>query len=196
MAADTSRCLVQSDAYLIEASRRNPGSFAVVFERHFVAVHRYLTRRVGMQLADDLAAETFATALRARHGYAQKWLDARPWLFGIATHLLRAHWRTEGRRLSAIARMERENLADGVADVGVARADAESTRPRLASALLSLDPNQRDVILLAAWADLSFDEIGHALGIPPGTVRSRLHRARVSLRARLGDLHGSIEGGD
>jgi RNA polymerase sigma-70 factor (ECF subfamily) len=196
MATDASGCVVQSDASLIEASRTDPGSFAAVFERHFVAVHRYLTRRVGVQLADDLAAETFATALRARHGYDQTWPDARPWLFGIATRLVQAHWRTEGRRLSAIARLEIESPPDGVGDLGVTRAEAESTRPRLADALLSLGPHQRDVILLAAWADLSFDEIGHALGIPPGTVRSRLYRARVTLRARLVDLHGFIEGGD
>jgi RNA polymerase sigma factor (sigma-70 family) len=196
MAADTPRCLAQSDASLIEASRTDPRTFEAVFERHFVAVHRYLTRRVGEQLADDLAAETFATALRARHDYDQKWPDARPWLFGIATRLAQTHWRTEGRRLSAIARLEKESPQDGVGDMGVARADAASTRPRLASALIALGPDQRDVVLLAAWADLSFDEIGHALGIPAGTVRSRLYRARVTLRSRLVDLHSLIEEGD
>jgi RNA polymerase sigma-70 factor (ECF subfamily) len=85
---------------------------------------------------------------------------------------------------------------DDVGDAGAARADAESTRASLARALLSLDPHQRDVILLAAWADLSFDEIAHALDIPPGTVRSRLYRARVTLRGRLVGLHGLIEEGD
>jgi RNA polymerase sigma factor (sigma-70 family) len=195
MAADTSRCVVHSDASLIEASLADPGLFAAVFERHFVAIHRYLSRRVGVQLADDLAAETFATALRARHRYDPEWPDARPWLLGIATRLVQAHWRTEGRRLSAIARLEIESPLS-VGDLGVARADAESTRPILARALLSLEPHQRDVILLAAWADLSFDEIGLALGIPSGTVRSRLHRARVTLRSRLFDLHGLIEEGD
>lgn len=94
-----------SDAEEIQASWSDPQRFAVVFDRHFAALHRFLRRRVGKDLADDLAAETFARAFGARHRYDLVYQDARPWLFGITANLLRRHRRTERQRLLAQARM-------------------------------------------------------------------------------------------
>ncbi len=63
-----------------------------------------------------------------------------------------------------------------------AKLTAQATRPGLARAIAKLPVRQRDVVLLHAWADLDYEQIAVALGIPVGTVRSRLHRARGALR--------------
>lgn len=76
-----------TDAAVILASLRVPSSFAKLFDRHFDAIYSYLRRRVGEQLAEDLAAQTFEEAFRLRARYDLTRGDARPWLYGIATNL-------------------------------------------------------------------------------------------------------------
>ncbi|QQQ78311.1 sigma-70 family RNA polymerase sigma factor [Saccharothrix sp. 6-C] len=157
--------------------------FGQLFDRHSRPLHRYLARRVG-DLADDLVGETFLIAFQTRAGYDPGRGTARSWLYGIATNLLRRHVRQEVRGLRAAARAA--GSAAGVEDHG-ARVAAEvdaSTRARLlAGALVELDPGDRDVLLLTSWAGLDSNEVAEALGIPVGTVRSRLHRVRRRLRA-------------
>jgi RNA polymerase sigma factor (sigma-70 family) len=176
-----------SDAQIIVASRVEPLAFAAVFDRHYDAVHRYLARRVGSDLADDLAAETFTTAFDVRRRYDTAHPDARPWLFGIATNLLRHHRRGEARRLRAYARLDRPADPDGGFGGVEARLDARRARPAIVDALAHLSVGERDVLLLFAWADLRYEEIAVALRIPVGTVRSRLHRARHRVRELLGE---------
>src|SRR5574341_1801060 len=93
------------DTELIAASLLEPERFAELFDRHFPAIHRYLRRRVGPELADDLAAETFTQAFARRRHYQSEHPDARPWLYGIAGNLLRQHARAEQRRLHAYVRV-------------------------------------------------------------------------------------------
>jgi RNA polymerase sigma factor (sigma-70 family) len=176
---------VPTDAEAIGASRSDPQRFAVVFDRHFATLHRFLRRRVGQDLADDLAAETFARAFGARGRYDLAHDDARPWLFGIAANLLRRHRRTEQRRLLAHARMPVHVLSDPELDSAEGRLDAQAMVPRLAEALATLHPGQREVLFLFAWADLTYVEIARALSLPIGTVQSRLARARIRLREQL-----------
>jgi RNA polymerase sigma-70 factor (ECF subfamily) len=176
-----------SDAQIIAASRVEPLVFGVVFDRHYDAVHRYLARRVGSDLADDLAAETFTTAFEVRRRYDTAHPDARPWLFGIATNLVRHRRRGEARRLRAYARLDRPADPDGGFGGVEARLDAGRAGPAIADALNRLSAGDRDVLLLFAWADLHYEEIAVALRIPVGTVRSRLHRARRRVRELLGD---------
>lgn len=168
--------------------------FAAVFDRHYDAVHRYLARRVGSDLADDLAAETFTSAFDVRHRYDAAHPDARPWLFGIATNLLRHHHRGEARRLRAYARLDRPADPDGGFGGVEARLDAGLAGPAIADALTRLSAGDRDVLLLFAWADLRYEEIAVALRIPIGTVRSRLHRARRRVRELLGDSGQYLSG--
>ncbi len=174
-----------SDAELIAASLRDPGLFAGVFDRHYAAIAGFLRRRLERSLADELAAETFLRAFDGRGRYDVTRADALPWLFGIAANLLSAHRRGEERRLRAFARAAR--LAEEERDLEdvAARLDAVAASPALAGALASLGAGDREVLLLYAWADLGYEEISVALGIPVGTVRSRLHRARDHVRKRL-----------
>ena len=184
-----------TDADAIARSRSEPAAFETVFDRHVVELHRYLARRVGRDLADDLVAEVFETAFRKRGSYDTDRADARPWLYGIAHNVLRGHRRTEVRRLRAYARTGVDPVAgagglDEVAD----RLDARAEGARLARALAALKPRDRETLLLHAWGDLSYDEIAAALKVPVGTVRSRLTRARAQLRERLSDRNERLGG--
>ncbi|MDG9688563.1 RNA polymerase sigma factor [Streptomyces mutabilis] len=186
----TARADAESDASVIARSRDEPEVFAALFDRHADAVHRYAARRLGGEVADDLVAETFTTAFQQRHRYDPArgaGADARPWLFGIATNLVGRHRRAEARRFKAMARIPApadhdEPMTDRAADRVVARA----VRRELAAALAALPARHRDALLLVAWGDLSYGEAAQALGVPVGTVRSRLHRARSQLREALG----------
>ncbi|MGW4228452.1 RNA polymerase sigma factor [Streptomyces sp. NPDC004980] len=176
-----------SDARVIARSRDEPELFAALFDRYAGAVHRYAARRLGPEAAEDLMAETFTTAFQRRHTYDLTRADARPWLFGIATNLVSRHRRAEARRFKALAKVpEPMEYEEPVADRAVARAGATGVRRDLAAALAGLSARHRDVVLLVAWADLDYEEAATALGVPVGTVRSRLHRARSRLREALG----------
>ena len=116
----------------------------------------------------------------------------RSWLFGIATNLLRTHWRAEQRLLDLDARLTRSSReppgAGQFSDAADVRVTAAALAPRIAGALAALNRDQREVLLLHAWAELSHEEVAAALGIAPGTARSRLSRARAALRAQLGEF--------
>jgi RNA polymerase sigma factor (sigma-70 family) len=174
-----------SDREVILASRERPEHFEAVFDRHAATVYRYLRRRVGSALAEELAAETFARAFRARHRFDPRCESALPWLFGIAANLLRMHRRAEERRLRAYARAVERGVQPSPTADSDRRLDALALRPALADALADLPAGQREVLLLHAWARLSHEQIAAALAISSGTVRSRLHRARTQVAERL-----------
>jgi RNA polymerase sigma factor (sigma-70 family) len=181
------RAEVTSDAATISASLARPSEFAAVFERHHPAVHRYLARRLGADLADELAAETFAVAFAKRKRYDDSFADARPWLFGIATRLAQRQWRREERELRAYARTGTDPAAPSHDERVTAQADSAAAAPALAAALAALSRDERDVLLLYAWAELGYPEIATALSISAGTVKSRLHRARQRVRQSLAE---------
>jgi RNA polymerase sigma-70 factor (ECF subfamily) len=174
-----------TDAAVIAASLETPSAFAAVFEKHHPAVHRYLARRLGADLADELAAEVFAVAFAKRNRYDRSFEDARPWLFGIATRLAHRHWRREERELRAYARTGIDPAAPSHDERVAARADSAVAGPVLAAALAALSRDERDVLLLHAWEELAYPEIAAALSISLGTVKSRLHRARRRVRQSL-----------
>ncbi|HVW48559.1 MAG TPA: sigma-70 family RNA polymerase sigma factor [Solirubrobacterales bacterium] len=179
------------DGEAIAASLSDPRAFGVIFERHFDEIHGYLRRRLDRQLADELASQTFLVAFDGRARFDRRRADARPWLFGIATNLTRNHRRREIRELRALAELAPEAVI-GIEGVE-ARVDAERRRGALARALADLPAEEADVLLLLVWAELDQGEIAEALGIPPGTVKSRLSRARRRLRD---DLEGADDGAE
>ncbi|GII58617.1 DNA-directed RNA polymerase sigma-70 factor [Planotetraspora thailandica] len=178
-----------SDAAVIEQSWREPGVFAALYERHAPHISRYVARRLGDDLADDVTAETFYRAFEKRRHYDLGRPDARPWLYGIAANVMAQHHRKETRMLRAFARSGADPVAqtygsqmEGADD----RVVAAGMHRSLAAALAGLSRAHREVLLLIAWADLSYEEAAQALDISVGTVRSRLHRARTKIRAVLG----------
>lgn len=173
------------DAEVIERSWHEPRLFAEIYDRHAAEIFRFVARRVGDQAADDAVAETFLAAFRRREQYDLVREDARPWLFGIATNVIGKHRRAEGRLLRALARSSLSLDGHDGLDQADDRIVAGSGRPQLAAALASLAPERRDVLLLVALAELSYEETAAALQIPVGTVRSRLSRARREVHKAL-----------
>ncbi|MFC5185031.1 RNA polymerase sigma factor [Actinomadura harenae] len=179
---------VTSDAELVASSMREPEGFALLYDRYFDDIHRYLAARLGRETADDLAAETFLIAFRRRADFdPARGTAARPWLYGIATNLVSQHRRSEQRRLKALGRVGAEVSVDGHEERSTARVAAEMLRPDLVRALRGLAPGERDVVFLSALGGLGYEDIAQALGIPAGTVGSRLNRAKARLRRALGD---------
>jgi RNA polymerase sigma-70 factor (ECF subfamily) len=158
-------------------------TFEAAFEAEFARLNRFLRRRVGAAIADDLSAETFATAYANWARFDQS-RPIRPWLYGIAANLVRHHWRDERRMLRAFARTGVDPIF-GEDDLGAARLDAESSYRALAADIASMRVSDREILLLNAWAELSDREIAEALSLPIGTVKSRLHRTRERLRNRI-----------
>lgn len=189
----TSPAAEDTDAAVIAQSVAHPGRFAVVFDRHHISVHRYLARRVGTNLADDLLSETFLIAFRQRAVFRPLYDDARPWLLGIANSLAARHTRTETRRYAALSRLAGDTGIDDRGDEASERLDAQALRGELSAALARVAPADRDTLLLYAWAQLSYREIATALDIPVGTVRSRLNRARRQLQTLLADIDPNTE---
>jgi len=177
--------LLMTDAAVIERSRLEPELFAVLFDRHAAFIHRYVNRRAGREAADDLAAETFLAAFSKRGHYDLSYPDARPWLYGFATNLIGQHRREEVRqyriRQAVIPDLDLPDPAERAAAEVTARAE----RGTLVAALSGLPAGDRDVLILIAWEELTYPEVARALGIPVGTVRSRLNRARTTIRAAL-----------
>lgn len=163
-------------------------------------VGAFAARRVGSDAADDVLSETFLVAFRRRASFDPTWESAKPWLLGIATRLTKKHRGREAaqwRSLQASARRE-DHVTQDSAEAAADRADAEASVRALAPRIAALARRDRDTLLLYAWGDLTYQEIGHALGIPTGTVRSRLNRVRRQLSAGATDGHSAgerMEGG-
>ncbi|MEU1390470.1 MULTISPECIES: RNA polymerase sigma factor [unclassified Nonomuraea] len=176
----------RDDALLVARSLEDPGCFGEVFRRHAPPLHRYAARRLGGDLADDIVAETFHTAFRIRARYDPGRGEVRPWLWRIATNLISRHHRSELRMLRALTRTGVDPVLDGHADRVAEQVSAQAESPRLAAALAALRKGDRDVLLLTAWGELSYQQVADVLDIPVGTVRSRLNRARTKVREALG----------
>jgi RNA polymerase sigma-70 factor (ECF subfamily) len=185
----------EADARVIEQSWTQPERFAAIFERYFGQIHQYLAGRVGGKTADDLAAEVFVVAFAQRQRYDLARGCARPWLYGIATNLIGTHWRQEQRRYRALARTDAQQVSPSDEDLVTDRVSASAVGPALAAALAALEAGDRDVLLLVALADLGNGEVAQALGIPYGTVGSRLNRARKRLREALGGANPAADQG-
>jgi RNA polymerase sigma-70 factor (ECF subfamily) len=157
-----------------------------LYDAHARDLHRYLARRLDPATADDLVAETFLVAWERRARYEPSRGSPRAWLFGIATNLLRRHARTEAATLRAMTRDAGHAVHTEPEDAAsAARVDADRAARALSAGLAALRPEERDVLLLVAWAGLRPVEIAAALDLDDRTVRTRLHRARTSLRAFL-----------
>jgi RNA polymerase sigma-70 factor (ECF subfamily) len=177
----------ETDAAVIAASLESPVRFGAIFDRHATVLHRYLIRRLGPDEAESMVGEVFRIAFEKRHTYDQLRPVARPWLYGIATNLLAKHRRREARRMHAVARLASHRLPPADLAEGVSGAvDAADLWPRVADAVTALPEPERDALVLHVWEGLSYEEVADALGVPVGTVRSRLNRARGRIRELAG----------
>ncbi len=156
---------------------------ARLFDEHVDAVYGYVARRLGRDIAADVVGDVFEIALSQADRYEAARGSERAWLFGIATNLMRRHWRTEQRRFRANLKLANRPVVRGDALLDVAeRIDASTDAERVMTAVADLAPEDRDLLLLVAWESVPYKLCAEILGVPVGTVRSRLHRIRRELR--------------
>lgn len=150
-------------------------------------VFGFLARRVGRSLAEDLLADTFTQAIASQSDFDPGLGSVRVWLFGIASNLVRRHWRTEERRLRALARDAAETVrsVDPLLTTGLVddRLDASADVDALIDELARLEPIDRELLALTGWESMSSAEAGAVVGMKSATVRSRVRRARARLRS-------------
>jgi RNA polymerase sigma-70 factor (ECF subfamily) len=156
-------------------------AFALLFERHANAIYNYCFRRVGdWSAAEDLLSVVFLEAWRRRHKDLPPG-KVLPWLYGIATNVVRNRRRSDRRYRAALARVPASPAEPDPGEEVLERLDDEHRIGRALELLAKLPRRQQDVFVLCAWSELSYEDAAFALGIPVGTVRSRLSRARQSM---------------
>jgi RNA polymerase sigma-70 factor, ECF subfamily len=177
---------VPSDAEIVRASAGDASRFGELFDRYADDILRYASARLGRDLAEDVTAETFLAAFHARSRYDLSRENARPWLYGIAVRQIGKHRRAESRYRQALDRLPAETVTADFGDRVADRVTAEQLRPRLLAVLAALTRPDRELLLLVAWTDLTYEESAQALGLSVSAVKSRLFRIRARTRQALG----------
>ncbi|MFD4562397.1 RNA polymerase sigma factor [Streptomyces sp. NPDC058469] len=168
-----------SEAQLTRSARGDTGAFTHLVRAHSSALHGYFARRMPAA-AEDLLSETWLQAFAARRTFDPARGSARGWLFGVAHNVLAQQLRRAGRKEPAPG----PDVTDPWQVVDQ-RLDAAAMAPALRRALAELPTEERELLLLISWEQLTPTEAAAVVGIPAGTARSRLHRARGRLRDRL-----------
>lgn len=173
---------MSTDSEIIRRSLGRPEAFAELFDRHARAVNAFAAYRIGSEAAEDVLSETFLVAFRRRADFDLSKDSAAPWLLGIASRLIRRHRAVEARHWRAFAAVVGEDhVSLGGLDEAMRRVDAERELRALRERIAALAPKDRETLLLYAWQGMSYDDVADALGVPVGTVRSRLNRVRRRL---------------
>lgn len=165
-------------------------TFTALYRAHAGAVAAFALRRAELDDAADIVSETFLVAWRRLDEVPAEPVT-RPWLYGVARRVLANHRRGARRRSNLVERVRHQMVA-ALDQVSIAE-PASADRWEAAAALRALGPDDRELILLAAWEGLSPAEIAVVLDVPAPTVRTRLHRARR--RLETADRAGGIADG-
>ncbi|MEX0992237.1 MAG: sigma-70 family RNA polymerase sigma factor [Actinomycetota bacterium] len=166
-------------------------AFGQIFDRYSETVYNFCFRRCGSwSQAEDLTSSVFLQAWM-RRGEVHPTSDTlRPWLIGVSINVLRNWSRTERRARARLVRAStRAAAVPDFADDLVGRLDDERWAMRVLGVFEHLPRDDQDILSLAAWGNLSYEEIGEVLALPLGTVRSRLSRARRRL-TELAERYG------
>jgi RNA polymerase sigma factor (sigma-70 family) len=172
----------------------DPDAFGVLFDDYARAVHSLGYRLTGSsQEAEEIVSLTFLEAWRLRAGVEPDGDSLRPWLLGIAVNVVRNFSRASRRHRAAMARLPAPSPVPDFADEVAGRIDDTARLAVVRAAFRRLRPAEQDVIALCTWSGLDYAAAASALGVPVGTVRSRLSRARNRLRELV--LAGEPDGG-
>jgi RNA polymerase sigma factor (sigma-70 family) len=172
-----------SDADLWARSRSgDTNAFGCLFERHAQAICNYCFRRIGdWTAAEDALSLVFLEAWRRRDANVGP-DKVIPWLYGIATNVVRNQRRSQRRFAAALRRMRVPSAEPDFAEQADQRLDDERQMQQVLAALRQLPRHEQDVLTLCVWMGLSYEDAAAALGVPLGTIRSRLSRARARFR--------------
>lgn len=163
-------------------------AFGQLFEDHAGEVYRHVVRSTGSwSSAEDVVSLTFLEAWRLREKLRPEGDSVLPWLLGIATNVMRNTRRTARRHAAALIRLPPAGTMPDFADEIVNRMRDSEQLAAAAVALGRLRTAEREVFVLCVWSGLDYAQAAEALGVPIGTVRSRLFRARSKLREMTAD---------
>ena len=164
------------------SARGDADAFTMLFERYAGEIYNYCFRRIGeWSAAEDALSIVFLEAWRRR---AKELPPGKvlPWLYGIATNVVRNRRRSERRYRAALSRVPAPPSEPDIGEDVLARLDDERRIGPALELLAKLPRDQQDVFVLCAWTQLSYEDAAFALDAPVGTVRSRLSRARALLQ--------------
>jgi RNA polymerase sigma factor (sigma-70 family) len=162
------------------------GDLSAAFDAHAADVFAFCLRRCGDRTeAEDLLSVVFLEAWRCRHRAVLVDGAWRPWLLGIASNVVRNASRSRRRYRAALARYHRQDTVTDIADEAARLADLPALRDDLARALRALSVKEREIAELCLVEGLDARTAAAVLGIPEGTVKSRLARTRDKLRTLL-----------
>jgi RNA polymerase sigma factor (sigma-70 family) len=171
-----------SDADLVSMAAKDPEAFGELFKRHSRAVYAYCARRTSdPHLAEDLTSVVFLEAFRRRRKLQLSHTSALPWLLGVANNVTRNAERSLRRYRSALGRVPPPSDLASAEDDAIEHIRAQEAVAQAMEALRPLSQAERDVVFLVLWSELSYADAASSLGIPIGTVRSRLASARQKL---------------
>lgn len=162
---------------------------AHLYRAHVHAIHRYMATRVGDDVAEELTAQTFVEAWAEREGYDPELGSPRRWIFGIAHNVLSHHYRQERRRAAGYVAMAAQrrlaNWMEAFEDEVCEAFAAAERAARLELVLRGTEQTDRELLVLGAQPDVTYQVMADAFDIPVGTVRSRLSRARRRLANQI-----------
>ncbi|NRQ36471.1 RNA polymerase sigma factor [Nonomuraea sp. NN258] len=157
-------------------------AFALLYDECAKAVYNHAFRLTGnWSAAEDVMALTFLEAWRLRGRIDAEGGSLRPWLLGIATNVARNTRRAARRHDDALARMPRAEPVPDFAEEVAGRVDDAARLAAVKAAYGRLRKQEQDVFALCVWAGLDYAQAAEALGVPVGTIKSRLSRARRKL---------------
>jgi RNA polymerase sigma-70 factor (ECF subfamily) len=178
--------VADDDATLLEAWRGGDAAAgSALFERHFVSVFRFFAAKLGDVAAQDLSQRTFVAVIQSRDSLREG-SKFRAYLLAVARNQLLMHLRTRGRR-GVDAALEESCIDELLPSPDSALAGSEQER-LIVRGLRRMPLDQQILLELHYWEELSTEELGEILGVPRGTVKSRLFRARDELRSQLASL--------
>jgi RNA polymerase sigma factor (sigma-70 family) len=170
------------DALWSRVRQEDADALATLFRRHADAIYNYCFRRLGdWGAAEDMVSIVFLEAWRRRDTDVLPG-KVLPWFYGIATNVMHNRRRSERRYAAALRRLPADGPTPDPANDAVARVDDERRMVRLLARVSELPSQEQEVLALCVWSELSYDDAASSLGVPVGTVRSRLSRARTHLR--------------
>lgn len=175
------------DADLWELSTTDREAFGEIFRRHARSVFAICYWRTGdAAMAEDVTSVVFLEAWRRRELVVLEQRSALPWLLGVANHTSRNATRSLRRYGQALRRLDGRRVVMSDDDV-IDRIDAETSLSLVNRVARDLSDQEREIVLLVFWSGLSYEAASVALGVPVGTIRSRVSRTRRKLQLRLGD---------
>jgi RNA polymerase sigma-70 factor (ECF subfamily) len=175
------------DAQAVRDSMSRPEAFAHLFDQHFEWLFGFCSRRVGARPAEDVVGEVFRRAFEKRDQFDVSRPSARPWLIAIALNVMRNETRRQSRERVAIARVPvvKPRAQEFLDSIVATSLDAKGLVEQVRRGLAGLPEDEYQALTLFAWDELSYGDIADAVGVPVGTIRSRIHRARQRLQASL-----------